>query len=474
MLKPVLLLVSGNAFSSLILLVRNLLVARLISVENYGIAATFAVSMAIVEMMSQLGLQQMIVQDKDGENPALQAGLQGFQALRGTISGVILFVIADPLARFLGIPEVIWAYQLMALVPVLNGFTHFDVFRLQRQMIYLPFMMTIFVPALISVLLIWPLDQLYGDYRVMLYAVLAQGVMKLLTSHLAARQRYRLTLDRAVMMRGLSFGWPLLVNSLLLFLVLNGEKLVVGRELGMSQLALLAMGFTLTLTPTLVLARSVQSFFLPQLSAAQDEDERFHDIGAATVEANILNGLIQVAAVALIGPIFVQTVLGPKYEPMIPLLLWLAILHAVRVFKAGPAVVALARAKTDNAMWANLFRAASLAVSWYATIQGYGLIVVIWIATTAELLGFFVSLYLLKKRIGFPLRRVGATAGLALGFLGVYFGHGWVVQMQQPPMIDPRWTGGAAVVLFILCLASMTALRGFVLRRRTRGKRRNG
>ena len=44
MIRKALALLSGNAFGSLMLLVRNLVVARLISVEDYGIAATFAIS----------------------------------------------------------------------------------------------------------------------------------------------------------------------------------------------------------------------------------------------------------------------------------------------------------------------------------------------------------------------------------------------------------------------------------------------
>ena len=70
MFKSALLLLSGNIFGSLMLLVRNLVVARLISVEDYGIAATFAISMAIVEMITALGLHQLIVQDSKGNDYA--------------------------------------------------------------------------------------------------------------------------------------------------------------------------------------------------------------------------------------------------------------------------------------------------------------------------------------------------------------------------------------------------------------------
>ncbi|MBS0564126.1 MAG: polysaccharide biosynthesis protein, partial [Proteobacteria bacterium] len=54
MLKKAVMVVTGNALGFLLSLIRNLVVARLISPENYGIASSFAVSMSIVEMLSYL------------------------------------------------------------------------------------------------------------------------------------------------------------------------------------------------------------------------------------------------------------------------------------------------------------------------------------------------------------------------------------------------------------------------------------
>ena len=125
MLKKAVLVVSGNAFGSILLLVRNLIVARLISPENYGIASTFALSMSIVEMLSYLGLQQLIIVDKDGDDPHFQASMHGFQILRGCFSSVMLFIIARPYAEFLSVQKVAWAYELLALLPLINGYLYF-------------------------------------------------------------------------------------------------------------------------------------------------------------------------------------------------------------------------------------------------------------------------------------------------------------------------------------------------------------
>jgi hypothetical protein len=84
MFRSALLILSGNAAASLLLLARNLIIARLIPVADYGVASTFAIAMAVVEMASALGLQQQIVQARNGEDPRFQSALQGFQVLRWT------------------------------------------------------------------------------------------------------------------------------------------------------------------------------------------------------------------------------------------------------------------------------------------------------------------------------------------------------------------------------------------------------
>ena len=300
MIRSALLILSGNAFASLVLLLRNLIVARMIPVADYGVASTFALVMGVVEMASALGLQQQIIQAKEGDDPAFQAALQGFQVLRGVFSGLALFVIAGWMADFMGIPEVTWAYRLLALVPVLNAMVHFDMYRLNRQMVFWPMLLTGAVPALISVLAVWPLAHWFGDWRVLLYSILVQSALGVVVSHLLARRPYRLVLDRGIMGQSLRFGWPLLANAVLLFFVFQGDRLIVGRLTGMTPLAIFSMGVTLTLTPTLVMAKSAQNFFLPQLTKASHitapEPETglapFDRMARVTLQGALMNGAL--------------------------------------------------------------------------------------------------------------------------------------------------------------------------------------
>lgn len=411
MFRTLSIILTGNVGGAILSLLRNLLIARLLPVEDYGIAATFAIAVAIVEMLSTLGLQQQIVQSKNGGNPQFQAVLQGFHLARGVISGGVLFFAASWIAAFLEVPELTWAYQMMAIVPILSGFSHYDIFRLKRQMRHGPAIITELLPHTVALIAVWPLYQILPDYRLMLAIIIGHVILRILTAHLIAERPYRIAFDRTIVQEAIRFGWPLLINNLMLFFVFNGEKLIVGRELGMADLAILAMGFTLTLTPTLVIAKSAQTFFLPQLSAAHQEDHsQFQTLFYIVTQAVCAMTVLFLCAAVLILPILIIPVLDDKFAALVPLVGWLAILQAVRVLKTGASVAALATGFTTNPMIANSVRAVSLPVAWFVAIQTGAILPVIFVAIGAEAIGLLISIVLLKRRLGLSLRPLLYTA----------------------------------------------------------------
>lgn len=458
--RSLFLILSGNTATAFLVLARTLIIARLIPIEDFGIAATFAMTMTVLQMTSNIGMAQQIIQARDGNDPHLQAALQGFKVLRGLALGLILFLIARPVAQFMGVPEVTWGFQLLALAPVISGFSHFDPARHKRTMNYLPSVLTGAMPAFVALLAVWPLVEVFGDWRVMLYTILLRRVVGVATGHLLAERPYRLAFDRAVIARSVRFGWPLLINGALLYLVFQGDKLIVGRELGMAALAILAMGFTLNQAPTQIAAASARSFFLPQLSASHDDPARFAILAAATMQVSLIIGAALVVVIALIGEPLVIGLLGEKYMALPPLMNELAILSAIRVFKSGGAVIALARAQTANAMIGNLFRVASLPLSWYVLTQGAGLQEVIWIAIAGEISGFTASLLLVRFRVKLSLRPLLWPIGFTVLILAI------ASPSLTSAVAVPSWGVPLALIsLLALLIFSVRALRLYIARR---------
>jgi O-antigen/teichoic acid export membrane protein len=403
----------------------------MIPLADYGVAATFALMMAVVEMASTFGLQQQIIQSRHGDDPHFQAALQGFQLIRGVIAGVVMLLIAGPMARFLGIPEVIWAYQLLAIVPVLNAMQHFDIHRMNRQMIFAPMLLTGALPALLSTLAVWPLAIWFDDWQILLYAILLQASLGTLVSHLTAERPWRLAYDPAIIAESLRFGWPLLANAILMFLIFQGDKMIVGRELGMETLAIFAMGVTLTLTPTLVMSKTVQNLMLPKLSAASDVGE-FQRLAVICFQVHAILASVLVLVTALVGEWFIDALLGSKYQLLGLLLVWFSVQQGLRICKGGPSIVALSKARTENALWANMVRILFMPLVWYLVANGGSLLSVLSVGICGETVGLILAVWLQHSRLKVPLRPIVLTlcfvfAGMAAATAALLVSDPWIL-----------------------------------------------
>lgn len=465
MFRTAFLILSGNVFNALALFLRNLLIARLLSVKDYGIASTFSISMAIVEMMTSLGLHQMIVQSKDGNDPAFQAALQGFNLLRSLVSSLALFLLAAPIARFLDVEEVIWAYQLLAIVPLLNGAMHFDVHRLKRQLFFLPSVMTFALSAAISIIVIWPLYKIFGDYRVMLYAMLTQQVTALILSHTFAKRAYAVRFDRGVVSSAFQFGWPLWIDTILLFAIFNGEKLIVGHELNIEVLAVFTLGFSLTMAPTLIVNRSAQSFFLPQLSATREDKNRFIHLTATTLQTYLASGSIAALAIYFLGGPFITYLFGEKYLSVIPLLPLLAVFQSIRAFKGAVSTIALSIGRTKIPMVTNFIRVGFLPFAWYVVVLNNSLYSLVLIGIIGELASFVAGLIILSRHVEFTVRAAVLPAALILSMFAL-IGASNVLNLSNASY-SPEILGrsGLILALFFISLATMTDLQQFLRKR---------
>jgi len=456
MFRKLLVLISGNALGSVLVFLRNIVLARMIGVEDFGIAATFAMATAVIEMAAQLGLNQLIVQADDGDDPDLQKGLQGFQLVRGLILAGVMVACAQLIADFMRIGHVAWAFQVLALSRVFVALLHFDMYRMQRKMRYFPLMLVNNLGPGLSLFALWPLSWFYDDYRVALYAILTQEFLRLVFSHLVAERPYRVAFNRAVIAKCLSFGWPLMLNGAILFMVFHGEKLVVGRELGIEVLALYALAVTLTMVPMMILVRTIEPFFLPQQAAAKSDPVRFATLTYVGIEANMFGGLVVIATTLLLSVWLVVPIFGPDFAGITLFLPWLAMVEALRSTKGGVAMASMAQARTQNALIANMCRIIALSISWWLVVNmDHGVYTIIGGALVGEFVGVLVSLVMLRSQVGISLRPLIGSYACNGALLLALISHFISVQVLAQPVIDPMISTGICAALFVVAMASL-------------------
>ena len=415
----------GQAATQACSFARSVIVARLISPENFGIAALFATTLALLEMVSNLSADKLLIQAKDGDEPAFQNAAQLVLVGRGLANAAVLFLLAGPLSRLFGAPRAEWAFRCMALLPLVRAFIHLDMYRLQRSLRFGPAVLVDVSANVLAVLAALPLALWFRNYWAMLWVLVVQQGSLALGSHLVAERRYGLCWKKQYARRMFQFGWPLLINGLLLYGIMQGDLMVIGsakRFFANSTYTLVDLGvysvaFAISCAPATLLINVSSSLFLPILSCVKESHSEF--------ERNYLryfNSASLLAAMVAIpfivgGGWVVTFVYGQQYAGAAGFIGWLGAMWSVRIIRTIPTMAAIAQGDTRTSMISNIVRSLALLGMVIAAATGAGLE---WIAISAfcgESLALGMVLWRLKRLHAIPV--TGCFRPLAVFGLGM-------------------------------------------------------
>jgi O-antigen/teichoic acid export membrane protein len=419
---------------------RNVILARLISTADFGIASIFGMTFYLLEMISNLATETLLVQAEDGDDPPFQATAHLIQAGRGLINATVIFLLAMPISHLFGVPQARWAFACIALVPLTKAFTNLDPSRMQRHMRFEPGILMNLIPSVAVTLLVYPLAVWLRNYTAMLWLLVAQMAITVLVSHLVAERRYSWAWNSHYAKRIFTFGWPLLINGLLMYLIFQGDRFVIGAahqvfprsNFTLGDLGVYSVAFTLTMAPSLLVANVTSALFLPVLSRAQGDREQFNRRYLVCAQILVLAAaMISIPFVVAGGPLVVF-VFGKKYAAAISVVGWLGAMQFLRTMRVAPTIAAMSLGDTENSMYSNIARTAAFLGILIVVATGRSLS---WVAACGffgEALALTVCLGRLQSkhsvRASVFLKTTAAPgAGLALsaliGYLGVQEMH---------------------------------------------------
>ncbi|MCR9130794.1 MAG: oligosaccharide flippase family protein [Alphaproteobacteria bacterium] len=452
-LKATSIMFASQTATTLILFLRNILVARLISVEDFGIAATFSILFAVIETASDMSVKKLLVQDREGEDPRFQNTLHSVQLIRGLVSTALMLAIATPYAAFVKTPDLVWAYQMMAVIPLARSLLHLDMFRVQREMDFRPFAINIVASPVVSLLAVGAIYLVYPDYRIMLGAIITQQLTAVVLSHLLARRRFGLAWDWDYVRRTFRFGMPLLFNGMLLMVITQGERMIVANQTDLTTLGWFSAAFLLASAPGRIMGQTANALFLPKLSRAQDTPDAFRSTSLLALEVTVTMGIWVAVGLAIAGPALMVGLFGSGYAPGAVVLVLLGLGQAVRIARTAPNTTSMAAGRTTALLYTGILRALGILAAYGALLAGYGVIGVAVAALVSEAAALLYGLWLNARHHGLPLRR---TVWPLLAFAAV-IGLVCVDLAIAPPSDDP-WEMPHRFQLVLLAAAALSAL----------------
>ncbi len=432
----------------LIFMVRLVVLARLLSPDDFGLLAIASVAIDFLLRVTNVGMVAALVQRAETEESHYDlAWTVGF--LRGLLIALIVFLAAPEIAVFMADPRATPLIQVLALRPLLQGLTSIKVARLTRELRFRELALIDLPDALVNTVVAILMAPSLGVWA-LIAGGLAGPAANVVLSYVLAPYRPRLAFNRTAAGSLIQFGRWIFAISLVSVIGTSLLRAVISRELGAVELGLYYLAASLAFLPSELASEIVGAVAFPLFARLQAERERI----AATFRAMLL-GLATIilpvcAWLAVLAPSLVAHVLGAKWDGTVLLIQLLAVVNVIGLF-----------GETTIPIFNGLGRPSLMAA--IETVQMIFLIVFAYLGTgrfgvagaaaawlPAVLVSQFLSAFFLRRVIPAPGRGLAGPLLLILVLSAVSGGAAWLID---------GWVGGAGGLL----LAGLVAGAGYGL-----------
>jgi O-antigen/teichoic acid export membrane protein len=240
----------GYGTSQALRLASNLILARILFPEAFGLMALITVVTIGLSLFSDVGISPSISQSKRGDDPEFLDTAWTIQVIRGVILTVITFLLARPMAEFYDEPLLATYLPVAGLSLLVAGFIPTRVETATRHLMLGRLTGLDLTAQVIGLAVMIGLALLTGSVFALVLGTVVQTIVRLiLTSRYLPGHRNRLRWDKSSGQELIGFGKWIFLSTAFFFLSSQGDKAILGKYLSLSSLGIYNIGFFLANFP---------------------------------------------------------------------------------------------------------------------------------------------------------------------------------------------------------------------------------
>ena len=365
-------IMGGQAVAQVLRLGTNVIVARLLFPDAFGLMAVVYMLATALALFSDLGVARSVVLSPRGTDPEFLDTAWTIQMIRTQCLALATLLAAGVLAatRHLGLwkagtvyadPRLPWLIASFAIVLVLQGFESIRIIEARRKM-HMHLLTKIDITAqvssaigMVAVAWLW-----HSIWALITGAILAGAVRCFLSYRKLPGHRARLRIERDSARELMGHAKWIILSSIMGFLALNGDRVLLGGMITSREFGLYSIAMIIATVLTNIANSVVNGIVFPALSEVHRDRphelpktfERFQWGYDAMV-------VFPAAALAVAAPALIDLIYDPRYHDAG----WMLTVLSVGVIGVRYQVVEvgyMAVAKTKYGTFANFLRLAAL------------------------------------------------------------------------------------------------------------------
>lgn len=316
--------------AQLVSLVVSIILARLLSPNEYGTISLVMVFITIANVFVSSGFGQALIQKKDADSLDFSSVFYFSLFFTGIIY-VCLFFLAVPIANFYNMPLLIPILRVLAISVPIMGVNSVQQAYVARKMQFKLFFYATFIGTLISAVV--GIVLAYSGFGV--WALVAQTLTNNVIDTIILQITINWKLTREFSFERirilLSYGWKLLLQSLILQFYASLRSLLIGKFYTTEDLSFYTKGNQFPELISSNIDTGINTALFPVMSKAQDSISRVKAMARKTTDfTSYVMSPILIGFMAIAEP-FISLILTDKWLPCIP---YLRICCIILLFRA--------------------------------------------------------------------------------------------------------------------------------------------
>ena len=309
-------LMIGYGGSQALRLAANLILARLLFPEAFGLMALVTVVTVGLSLFSDVGIGPAIAQNPRGDDPDFLNTAWTIQVIRGFALWAMTLLLAWPVAWVYDAPDLALYLPIAGIALVIAGFNPTRIETAHRHLLVGRLtaldLAAQAIGVVTMVLLAWTTGSVLA---LVLGGVIQAGAKLVLTHHGLPGARNRFRWEKKAAEELIRFGKWIFLSTAFWFLTSQGDRAILGRFVPLDVLGVYNIGYFLASFPMLLGHAVNQRLMIPvyrdKPADGPPENRRKHRLLRAGLSAVILSMLL---LMAWIGPWLTDLLYDARYQ----------------------------------------------------------------------------------------------------------------------------------------------------------------
>ena len=299
--------------------VLQIILARLLSPEHYGVLSIMVIFTTLANVFIQNGFNTALMQDKDVTEEDYSSVFWVTLIVATVLYGV-LFMAAPLIGEFYEMPSIVTPFRVIALMLFPGVINSIQLAKTSRELnfkkVFYGNIGGIFISGIVGIAMAYAGAGLWALVaQTVLNVVIASIVMWFMVDF-----QPKLHCDFKRVAKLFSFGWKILVSSLIDTLYQDLSSLIIGKKYSSGTLGYYNRGKQFPQFFITAISSTVQSVMLPAMAEKQDEKQNVKQLMRSSIIMSSYLVFPMMAGLAGVAPTLISLLLTDVWLPCVPYL----------------------------------------------------------------------------------------------------------------------------------------------------------